>query len=232
MKTFICEYCTKVCKSNNSKRQHEIRCKQNPDCLPPVKKTQAWYDAMKTKRGTTARNQFSKARDEGRVILMSASTKEKLSASATKQNKTQWTDEARTKHSMIMKQVVIDNPDSYSKSNVCGRVKMTMYNGQKLKGSWEVKTAQWLDANNIEWQCEEKPQPYFWDNGWHLYFPDFYLPTLNAYIEVKGYQQERDDAKWSQFKNELIIIDSTVINNLSSYTFTQLRQLKRYGPVT
>lgn len=59
------------------------------------------------------------------------------------------------------------------------------------------------------------------------------MPTLNAYIEVKGYQQDRDDAKWSQFKNELIIIDSAVINNLSSsYTFTQLRQLKRYGPVT
>ena len=27
---FICNYCGKVCKNNNSLRQHEIRCKMNP----------------------------------------------------------------------------------------------------------------------------------------------------------------------------------------------------------
>lgn len=232
MEPFICEYCAKVCKSISSKRQHEIRCKKNPNCIQPVKKTQAWYDAMEAKRGTTGRNQFSKARDEGRVVLMSDITKAKLSASATEQNKTRWTDDARAKHSTIMKQVVLDNPDSYSKNNVCGRVKIVEYNGRKLKGSWEVKTARWLDSNNIIWQCEVNPQPYFWDNGWHLYFPDFYLPALNVYIEVKGYHQDRDDAKWSQFKNKLIIIDRTVVNTLSSYTVDELIQLKRYGPVT
>lgn len=116
-----------------------------------------------------------------------------------------------------MKKAVLENPDSYSKNNVCGRVNIIEYNGHKLKGSWELKVAEWLDKNNISWESEVNPQNYFWDNGWHMYFPDFYLHEYNVYLEVKGYKRSRDESKWSQFKDTLVIIDSTIINKLDDF---------------
>ena len=47
--------------------------------------------------------------------------------------------------------------------------------------------------------------PYNW-NGDRTYFPDFYLPELSEYVEVKGYKTERDVAKWQQFPNKLRLI--------------------------
>lgn len=35
------------------------------------------------------------------------------------------------------------------------------------------------------------------------YTPDFYLPDLDLYIEVKGYETDKDRSKWSQFTNNL-----------------------------
>lgn len=49
------------------------------------------------------------------------------------------------------------------------------------------------------------------NNGWHLYFPDFYLPDYNLYVEVKGYETERDRCKWAVVKNLLTIKQKELI---------------------
>lgn len=128
-----------------------------------------------------------------------------------------WSLEKRQRHSLIMKQVVLTNPDSYSKNNVSGRVKIIEYNGVKLKGTWELKVAMWLDQNNILWETEVNPQQYYWNASWHLYFPDFYLNDHDVYIEVKGYKTERDIQKWNQFSGNLIVVDSNSIKNLDEF---------------
>jgi hypothetical protein len=139
-----------------------------------------------------------------------------------KRNRPQiWTQERRLSHSDAMKKAVMSNPDSYTKNNVCGRVKIIEYNGANLKGTWEVETAIWLDSLNVQWENEVNPQPYFWNNREHLYFPDFYLPTHNVYIEVKGYKTERDEAKWSQFNGILVVIDKTNIKNLNELSLDE-----------
>ena len=128
-----------------------------------------------------------------------------------------WSEERKKKHSETMKAAVRDNPDSYSKNNVCGRIQIYEYRTYRLKGTWELITAKWLDSINIKWEYEVNPQPYFWENEWHSYFPDFYLPEYDVYIEVKGYKTERDRTKWDQFNKPLIIIDNTNIFVLSQY---------------
>jgi len=129
----------------------------------------------------------------------------------------QWTAEERERHSMSMKRAVRENPDSYSKNNVSGRVKIVEYNGVKLKGSWELITAQWLDSINVKWKAEVNPQEYIWNNSTHLYFPDFYLTDYDVYIEVKGYKRDRDDAKWTSFDGTLTIIDTKIIHKLGQF---------------
>ena len=43
-----------------------------------------------------------------------------------------WTDERREAHSKIMRKVVLENPKSYSCSNVNGKTKFALYKGFKL----------------------------------------------------------------------------------------------------
>lgn len=129
-----------------------------------------------------------------------------------------WTEDMRTKLSRSMRQAVINNPDSYTSHNVCGRVKVEEYNGVKFHGKWEVVVASWLDFHRVKWLRNITPLNYFWNQRWHLYFPDFYLPDMDRYIEVKGYQTDRDLAKWS------------VLNNLVVLKSSDIKRIKRDNP--
>jgi len=110
-----------------------------------------------------------------------------------------------------MRNAVLKNPDSYTANNVSGRTPIINYKNFKLKGSWELETAKWLDRQNIKWTTVKEGFDYFWENSLHTYYPDFYLPEYNMFIEVKGYERERDKAKWSVVNN-LIVIKKHEIN--------------------
>lgn len=116
-----------------------------------------------------------------------------------------------------MKLAVIKYPESYSSGNVCGRVKIEDYNGERFHGKWEVLTAKWLDKNSIHWERKIKPLKYYWNEGWHLYFPDFYLPAYNLYLEVKGYETERDICKWNSLSN-IVVFKLKEINKIKNDT--------------
>jgi len=67
--------------------------------------------------------------------------------------------------------------------------KRIKYKKIKMRSTWEVAYAKWLDKQGIEWQYE----PNAFDLGKTTYTPDFYLPKTDEWIEIKGYW--RDDAK-------------------------------------
>ena len=121
-------------------------------------------------------------------------------------NKKVWTEQKRKEHSERMKKAVQDNPNSYSKNNVSGRVKMyevkSSTGATKVKGKWELFVAEWLNNNSIRWTNDIKPIPYKWKGKWHLYFPDFHLIDLGVILEIKGYETERDRAKWDAVDHE------------------------------
>lgn len=210
-----CKYCNKECKNNNSLRNHTRLCKLNPDYLPPPPKTAAWYEAIKTKtiRGTY-HNGATKAKSQGREWVVSEDTKTKHRETIRNNPISFWTDERRAAHSIVMRAAVLNNPDSYCKDNVVGRVKNIDHNGIKVKGSWEKLIAEKLDSADIKWTNEIAPFNYHYEDKWHLYFPDFYLPEHDLYIEVKGYERERDRAKWS------------VVNNLQVLRNVEIKKLK------
>ena len=57
----------------------------------------------------------------------------------------------------------------------------------KLQGTWEVVFAQFLDTLKIEYKTHHGRIPYVDDAGIkRSYYPDFYIPMWNAYIDVKG----------------------------------------------
>ena len=147
-------------------------------------------------------NQFTKAKNEGRKIIVSKETRFKIG----KGNRGRiYSEKEKELMSIRMQKAVREHPDSYSASNVSGRTKTLEYNGKKLKGSWELLVAKWLDKNKINWTNEIQGIEYIWEGKNHLYFPDFYLIDLDKYVEVKGYKRERDDAKWKVLDNLIII---------------------------
>lgn len=167
---------------------------------------------MPTNKGRKGANQHTKAKREGRTVVITEETREKLRKAGT--GKT-WSVEKRLRQSEIMLQVVKDNPDSYSASNVSGRVKTYEFNGMKFKGTWELKVAKILTKYNVKYTNKLDPVEYEWNGSKHLYFPDFYLSDYDLYIEVKGYKRERDLCKWKSLNN-LIVFEKNDIENLEN----------------
>lgn len=196
-----CEHCSRECKNDNSLRNHQRLCRLNPHRQEIKSNFTLYNEKVRNGLAKKSSNQFQKAREMGLdPPTVSESTRAKLSK-ASKGRK--YTQEHRQKLSKIMKRVVANNPESYTKNNVCGRVKTVMYNGVKLKGSWELEVAKWLDSHNIVWNHEVAGILYEW-NGVRTYFPDFYLPDYEMYVEVKGYETDRDRAKWAAVPNLVV----------------------------
>jgi hypothetical protein len=188
-----CSFCGKLCRHTNDLKKHELFCKRRSP-----EQRQSFLNKK-------CSNGAKKAKELGVPYIVSEETRRKTSEFMKRRNATDWTPEKRVRHSTIMRNAVMNNPDSYSKNNVVGRVKNIEYNGQLLKGAWEVIVAKALDDEQIKWTNDITPFNYFFEGKWHLYFPDFYLPDYDVYIEVKGYERERDRAKWTVVRNLLII---------------------------
>ena len=87
-----------------------------------------------------------------------------------------------------------------------------MYNGVLLDSVWELELAKRLDSIKIKWV---RPDPVKWvdDEGLeHNYFPDFYLPDYDLYLDPKNphavkVQKKKLEKILTLYKN-LVIIDS------------------------
>lgn len=77
----------------------------------------------------------------------------------------------------------------------------------KMRSSWEIQYAEHLNSLGIIWQYE--PRSFLLSTG-HRYFPDFYLPELNEWHEIKGWMspesQEKIDLFQKEYPDEKLII--------------------------
>jgi len=51
---------------------------------------------------------------------------------------------------------------------------------------------------------------------------DFYIESKNVYVEVKGYETDRDRSKWLQFPEKLCIIKEKEIKQIREGCFVGL----------
>ena len=83
----------------------------------------------------------------------------------------------------------------------------------KLRSSYELFYAGWLDANSIQWEYEPR---YTLSNGMS-FSPDFkiFKPTqcgiIVEIIEIKGYWTDKAKAKWKLFKEDYSEIEKKVL---------------------
>ena len=206
-----CKFCSKEFRFQCRVNEHEKSCNLNPE-KPTRKKGNQYTKAKELGLPKPIVRQHIWSEDEKRIHA----EKSKLI------NKKYWSDiKNKEKHSALMSEIVKNNPDSYSSNNVSGRVKMyktfDFYGETKVKGKWELSVATWLNHHLVKWTNRIEPYNYFWNNSWHLYFPDFLLLDNNVIIEVKGYETERDREKWKAvIDKKFIIIKQNEINILDT----------------
>lgn len=82
----------------------------------------------------------------------------------------------------------------YSRGN--GDYYKTPLQGVKfLRSSYEIKYAQYLDSNKILWMYETET----FNLGKTSYTPDFFLPSENKFVEIKGWMKPEDKKKIEMF---------------------------------
>lgn len=73
------------------------------------------------------------------------------------------------------------------------------YKGIKMDSRWEVAVAKWMDDVGIKWDRNRKRHMFKWIDEFgneRKYFPDFYLPQYNIYLDPKNdYYLQRDIPK-------------------------------------
>ena len=92
----------------------------------------------------------------------------------------------------------------------CGRCKKYDYYSPmagniKVDGKWELKVAEYLDSIGVTWKRNTTRFDYLYSGKVSSYCPDFFVEEWNSYIEVKGYETEKDREKWKQFPQQLVI---------------------------
>ena len=231
----ICQFCSKPAKSIRSKQQHELRCKLNSDKISmeylvirnqtgvrpahisptPCRFCSKMYDNKNALSNHTRRC----PQNANRVIeTLTDAGREKIRQSTIEQNKTQWQNpEIVEKHRSSMRRAVENNPESYTSSNR-GRTKQIIVDEIKFQGQWEVDFYLWAKAEGLNPERPTESFEYIW-NGTRLYHPDFFIPSLDLYVEVKGYETDRDRSKWSQFPKKLCIIKEQEIKQIRANSF-------------
>ena len=227
---FKCVHCSKENKNKNSQRQHEVRCRSNTNRVS--------LDYLKGNLSVNGRMgieptpcKFCNKIYDNKIALSNHSTRCAENPNRQTQTLTDvgrekhrlsnqsriWTDEMRKNHAISMKKAVAENPTAYSSSNR-GRTKQIIVDGIKLQGQWEVDFYKWAKEKGLNPVRPSKGFKYVW-NGERTYFPDFYIEKLQLYVEVKGYETDRDKAKWQSFPTPLSIIKAKEIDQIRSNTF-------------
>jgi hypothetical protein len=217
---YICRYCGRICKNDNSLRNHERLCKENPDRQILVSNFIKWNEYRKGKHLQKASNQYIKAKENGCTCVISDETRQKLSDSSKGRLHTE---ESKEKLSKIMKDAAKDNPNySFSKNKY---FKKEIINGFRMDSSWESIFANYLNQHNIIWVKNKKSFRYIFENEEHSYYPDFYLEDFNLYIEIKGHETEKDKAKYKSVK-DLIVLKQNDIKKIKTGEFDIFEYLK------
>lgn len=195
MQVLSCSFCNRECKNHNSWRNHERLCKLNPNKQTTYFSDPAFKEYKKTnKHAITYRNQFTKAKAEGKEFIVSEETIQKI-----KKSRNLRSDELNKSIGKKVSKTLLEKSAKGEWHTSLARKMHHTYKGVDLHGTWELKYAQYLDSKNILWERCKESFKYLFEGKWRYYTPDFYLPETDEYIEIKGYKTEKDDAKWVQF---------------------------------
>ncbi len=126
--------------------------------------------------------------------------------------------EKMTNGSRNRKEAAKKGKETLKKNLLLGKTKIKILHGKwqnieniRMRSTYELRFATFLKSKNLNFQYE--PKPFELKSG-ALYTPDFWIESLNLFVEVKGWW--RDDAKekfysfieeYKEYNHSLIMLD-------------------------
>lgn len=177
-----------------------------------IKRSDEWKQRASLRMKVDIANGYRMPSQRGRVksekskIKQSTTRKERMVTGEIKSNKgLKWNDVSRKRLSLSTRGVKRFRTRKHTYSCVIGLINALQKNdGNKATGGreklwcylvnknityamrsmWEVRVAQWLDVQGIEWEYEGVNN--IIETPYGLYVPDFTLTSTNVLVEVKG----------------------------------------------
>ena len=225
----VCQFCGKECKNRNSLCNHERLCKLNPNRQLTKYEKYGPIDGFNNK-GRTAWNSGLTKETDNRVKKISESEKIYYETHDGTFLGKSHTEEAKIKISM-------SSQDRCKKlgTNLCGKGKRGIYKGILCQSSLELAWVLYQIDKGVNFVRNTRYFYYSFDGETKLYYPDFYLPEIDTYVEVKGYYDKKSQAKVEQFKGNIIVLQLNDMKPILKYvvdkygkSFTDLYDIKYF----
>jgi hypothetical protein len=174
----VCKYCGKICKNNNSLRNHERLCKSNPNRQIFTHNNLENYNGRKTawNKGLT------KETDE-RVLKGSETFRKSIESGKYIPKGKAHTEEYKEKLRLLQKET------NYGHKHFVKNIHKS-WNGYEFisRSSYELDYANMLDEQKINYEYETLRIKYYdtYLKVERTSIPDFYLPDSNTIVEIKS----------------------------------------------
>ena len=90
----------------------------------------------------------------------------------------------------------------------------TVYNGIQMRSKLEARTAKVMHENNILYEYEPRGYKLI-DN--RTYYPDFYLPEFDTYLDPKGWEQNLDKIQlFKEMGNTILLVRDDDLEGLET----------------
>ena len=205
-----CIYCNRLCKNKNSLAQHECRCNKNQNKVTVV--------ITNSGRSHSAWNKGLTKDTDNRVAKIGQTYHNRAVAGLYNWDHCKHTEETKEK---IRKQKL--ELCAKQGTNLCGKGKRGYYKGYYCQSSWELAYVIYNLEHDIVFERNKKCFKYILDGIERSYFPDFYIPATDTYVEIKGYYDRKTKEKEKQFVGKLIIYKLEMMKPILKYV------IEKYG---
>jgi|JI10StandDraft_1071094.scaffolds.fasta_scaffold108423_4 hypothetical protein len=98
-----------------------------------------------------------------------------------------------------------------------GLGKSGWYKGIQCDSSYELAWVIYNLEHEISFIRNKKGFEYVFNGITRKYYPDYYLPNSNEYVEIKGFKTEQNEAKISQFAHKIKVLYKNDLSNVFNY---------------
>lgn len=179
----VCRYCGKICKNNNSLRNHERLCKLNPNRQILTHNNLEKYNSQIHVGKRIAWNKGLTKETDERVLKSSETFKKLIETGKYIYKRTKHTEEFKEKLRRLQKET------NYGHKHYIKDIH-TSWNGYQFvsRSSYELDYANILDAQQINYEYEAFRIKYYdtYLEVERTSIPDFYLPDSNTIVEIKS----------------------------------------------
>ena len=205
-----CIFCGKICTNKNSLVNHSRLCKQNPQRkltggLVQFNERRAVDPSLSWNKGLTKET-------DDRILRASEKLCEYYTTRPGTGTGRVWSEESRKKASLAATKgnlIKFERPS--------GRGHRGYYKGIYCQSSWELAYVLYSLDHQVNFIRNIDHFTYEFEDKHYNYFPDFYLPDSDTYIEIKGYYDARSRAKAEQFQKKLLVYTKVEMQPILNY---------------